>query len=74
MIGFVREGLGVTVVPELSVPDDPVGIALVPITPAARRRVVLARSAAVERTPRVKAFTADVCRPPSASSSTFEAP
>jgi DNA-binding transcriptional LysR family regulator len=54
--GFVREGLGVTVVPELVVPEDTTGLVVLPIDPPAYRRVVLARGPEAEVTPAMAAL------------------
>ncbi len=56
MIAFVREGLGISVVPELALPDDVAGLALRPLDPPATREVVVARQLDREPTPGVAAF------------------
>jgi DNA-binding transcriptional LysR family regulator len=60
MVGFVREGLGVTILPELVHPEDTTGLAIRPLDPPATRRVVLARAAGIEPTPAIGAFLREV--------------
>ncbi len=56
MLGFIREGLGVAIMPGLTHPDDRAKLAIVPIDPPAARHVVVARAAKREPTPAVRAF------------------
>lgn len=60
LVGFVREGLGVTLMPTLVHPDDLDGLAIVPLDPPARRRVVVAAKAGVELSPAAAAFVRDL--------------
>lgn len=59
ILGFVREGLGVTVLPELVHPDDATGLAIRPLDPPATRRVMLAWAVGTEPTPAAAAFLRD---------------
>lgn len=56
LVGFVKEGLGVTVVPELVIPDDTDGLVVLPLEPPAFRRVVLARRQDADVTPAMAAL------------------
>jgi DNA-binding transcriptional LysR family regulator len=64
MISFVREGLGVSVVPELNLPSDTSGLVLRPLDPPATRSVVVAWSGERESTPVVAAFVRAASRTP----------
>jgi DNA-binding transcriptional LysR family regulator len=56
MLSFVREGLGISIVPELNLRGDTTDLALLPLNPPATRSVVVAWSAERELTPVVGAF------------------
>ena len=67
LVGFVREGLGITLMPELVLPDDTSGLAIVAIEPPARRQVVMAKVAGSELAPAATAFVRDVVPVPVAA-------
>ena len=64
MLSFVREGLGVSIVPELNLRGELSGLALRPLNPPAVRRVVVAWSSEREMTPVVDAFVRAASRLP----------
>ena len=51
ILAMVRERLGVTIMPELSIPDDRSGVRVLPLDPPARRRLALAVLADAEPLP-----------------------
>lgn len=56
MIGFIREGLGVSLLPGLTHPDDRTGLEIVPVSPRADRQVVVARAAERPASPATARF------------------
>ena len=69
MISFVREGLGISIVPELALPGDTTGLALRPLDPSGVRSVVVAWSAEHEPTPVVSGFLRAASRGPTSAAS-----
>jgi DNA-binding transcriptional LysR family regulator len=51
IVAMVRERLGVTIMPELSIPDDRSGVRILPLDPPAQRRLALAVLADAEPLP-----------------------
>jgi DNA-binding transcriptional LysR family regulator len=60
LIGMVRAGVGVSIVPELARPMLPAGLVLVPVRPAVRRRLVLTGPASRPWHPAVAALVSAV--------------
>jgi len=58
VLGMVREGLGVSIVPELALPEKVSGVRLVPLRPVAKREIVIATRNDQSMSPAAKAFLA----------------
>jgi DNA-binding transcriptional LysR family regulator len=58
VLGMVREGLGISIVPELALPEKVPGIRLVPLRPMIRREIVVAIRSDQSTSPAAKAFLA----------------
>ena len=56
LLSLVKEGLGVTIVPQLALPPAPAGIALVALDPPAQRQVGLILNSNRPCTPAMKVF------------------
>jgi DNA-binding transcriptional LysR family regulator len=62
VLGMVREGLGVSIVPELALPQKVSGIRLIPLRPVVRREIVAATRGEQSTSPAAKAFLARALR------------
>ena len=60
LLNMVGAGIGVTIVPELSLPSDLSGLVVVGLEPMKIRRVLAVRNTSVETTPGVKALLANI--------------
>ena len=60
LLNMVGAGIGVTIVPELSLPSDLSGLVAVGLRPRKTRRVFAVRNSNVETTPGVKALLANI--------------
>ncbi len=56
IFAMVQEGIGVTIVPELALPDDSDRLQVLHLTPRASRKLALARISSAPTTPAVAAF------------------
>lgn len=56
ILALVKAGLGVSIIAELALPENPDGVAVLPLSPAAPRSIVLARKGTVPRSRAVQSF------------------
>lgn len=60
LLAMVREGLGVSIVPELALSADPKGLNALPLRPRAPRHLLLAWAASTDLNPATRAFLASL--------------
>lgn len=60
LLSLVKEGLGITIVPQLALPSSPAGVELVSLAPPAHRRVGLILNLNRPCTPAMKTFAEEV--------------
>jgi DNA-binding transcriptional LysR family regulator len=67
ILAMVAEHLGVTIMPELSLPTENTGVCIVPIEPAERRTILLAVPSDAPPLPAATAFIELASRPADAA-------